>query len=345
MSYAPAMTTEPTSDSSAATDARPPALAVEGMAVRYGTLEVCSDVSLNVRRGEALALIGESGSGKSVTVLAVTGLLGRGGAISRGRVILSGQDITHLSERERRRQGLLGRRIGMIFQNPSRALDPVFTIGQQLNEALSLTGLKGRAALRQKGAEWLRHVGLPDPEEALDRYPHQLSGGQRQRAMIAIALASEPDLLIADEPTTALDVTIQAQVLNLIRRLQRELNLALVIVTHDFGVVAAMADRVAVMYAGEVVETGTVAEIIRAPRHPYTRALLASIPTGEPGARTAALPGSVPTAAAMPSGCRFHPRCPLALDRCAREVPRYEPDPDGRMMRCLRAEEIARHGL
>ena len=339
------MVLNPMSEHEAASEFQHAALKVEGMAVRYGRLEVCSDVSLEVRRGEALALIGESGSGKSVTVLAVTGLLGRGGAINRGRVLLHGQDITHLSERERRRQGLLGRRIGMIFQNPSRALDPVFTIGQQLNEALSLTGLTGKAALRKRGAEWLRHVGLPDPEEALDRYPHQLSGGQRQRAMIAIALASEPELLIADEPTTALDVTIQAQVLNLIRRLQRELNLALVLVTHDFGVVAAMADRVAVMYAGEVVETGGVAEIIHAPRHPYTRALLASIPTGVPGARISALPGSVPLAAAMPSGCRFHPRCPIALDRCAREVPKLELDPDGHLMRCLRAEEIANNAV
>lgn len=334
------MTMNPQSDHNVVAQ---PALQVEELAVRYGKLEVCSDISLSVQRGEALALIGESGSGKSVTVLAVTGLLGRGGMIDRGSVKLDGQDITQLTETERRRQGLLGRRIGMIFQNPSRALDPVFTIGQQLNEALSLTGLKGRTALRAKGAEWLRHVGLPDPEEALDRYPHQLSGGQRQRAMIAIALASEPELLIADEPTTALDVTIQAQVLNLIRRLQRELNLALVIVTHDFGVVAAMADRVAVMYAGQVVETGDVADIIRSPRHPYTRALLASLPTGVPGARIAALPGSVPSAIAMPSGCRFHPRCPIAIERCSREVPRFEPDSTGHLMRCLRAEEIVQN--
>ncbi|WP_378941319.1 ABC transporter ATP-binding protein [Mesorhizobium sp. ANAO-SY3R2] len=320
-----------------------PVLEVESLALCYGKLEVCSDVSLSVRRGEALALIGESGSGKSVTVLAVTGLLGRGGAITRGRIMLDGEEISHLSDRERRRRGLLGRRIGMIFQNPSRALDPVFSIGQQLNEAISLTGLTGKEALRRKGADWLRQVGLPDPEEALDRYPHQLSGGQRQRAMIAIALASEPELLIADEPTTALDVTIQAQVLNLIRRLQRELNLALVIVTHDFGVVAAMADRVAVMYAGQVVETGTVADIINAPRHPYTRALLASLPTGVPGARIAALPGSVPSAVAMPSGCRFHPRCPMAVGRCASEAPHLESAADGHLLRCLRAEEIAPH--
>ena len=322
----------------------PVALSVEGMAVTYsGLLEVCSDVSIDVRRGEALALIGESGSGKSVTVLAVTGLLGRGGAIVRGSVKLDGEEISHLSERERRRRGLLGKRIGMIFQNPSRALDPVFTIGQQLNEALSLTGLKGKAELRAKGAEWLRHVGLPDPEEALDRYPHQLSGGQRQRAMIAIALASEPALLIADEPTTALDVTIQAQVLNLIRRLQKELNLALVLVTHDFGVVAAMADRVAVMYGGQVVETGSVDEIIRTPRHPYTQALLASIPTGEAGARIQALPGSVPHAGAMPRGCRFHPRCPAALPLCQDSAPALQPAADGRVMRCLRADNLERH--
>lgn len=341
MSANPAIAARRISESVAAPSGERPLLEVDGLALSYGRLEVCSDVSLSVRRGEAVALIGESGSGKSVTVLAVTGLLGRGGTVTRGRISLDGEEISRLSERERRRRGLLGRRIGMIFQNPSRALDPVFTIGQQLNEAIGQTGLSGKQAKREKGADWLRHVGLPDPEEALDRYPHQLSGGQRQRAMIAIALASEPELLIADEPTTALDVTIQAQVLNLIRQLQRKLNLALVIVTHDFGVVAAMADGVAVMYAGQVVETGTVAEIINAPRHPYTRALLASLPTGVPGARIEALPGSVPSAAAMPSGCRFHPRCPMALDSCAHEIPRLEAGADGHLLRCLRAEEIA----
>lgn len=327
----------------AAPAAARPLLRVERMAVRYGAAEVCSDVSLMVRRGEALALIGESGSGKSVTVLAVTGLLGRGGAVARGTVEFEGEEISTLDGRERRRRGLLGRRIGMIFQNPSRALDPVFTIGQQLNEALLLTGLTGREALRRKGEEWLTHVGLPDPREALDRYPHQLSGGQRQRAMIAIALASEPEMLIADEPTTALDVTIQAQVLTLIHRLQRELNLALILVTHDFGVVAAMADKVAVMYAGQVVETGAVAEIIGAPRHPYTRALLASLPTGVGGDRIDALPGSVPHAGAMPPGCRFHPRCPIADDRCRRDTPLLEATSDGHLIRCLRADEVSTH--
>ena len=318
-----------------------PLLSVEGMAVGYGAQEVCSDVSFSVRRGQALALIGESGSGKSVSVLAATGLLGGGGRILRGSVRLDGEEIGALTERERRRRGLFGKRIAMIFQNPSRALDPVHTIGMQINESLALTGLSGRAALRDKGTEWLRLVGLPDPEEALDRYPHQLSGGQRQRAMIAIALAARPEVLIADEPTTALDVTIQAQVLTLIRRLQHELDLALVIVTHDFGVVAAMADEVAVMYAGEVVETGPVADIIARPCHPYTRALLASLPTGKPGARIAALPGSVPGAAMMPSGCRFHTRCPLADARCASVAPRLQPASFGRVLRCLKVEELA----
>ncbi|WP_127110530.1 ABC transporter ATP-binding protein [Pararhodobacter zhoushanensis] len=339
MSLAPVNTLSPAAQ--AGDDA--PLLSVDGMAVRYGALEVCSDISLSVQRGRALALIGESGSGKSVTVLAITGLLGAGGAIDRGTVTLEGAEISRLSEKERRRRGLMGRKIGMIFQNPSRALDPVHTIGQQLNESLSLTGLTSREALRAKGTEWLRHVGLPDPEEALDRYPHQLSGGQRQRAMIAIALASEPELLIADEPTTALDVTIQAQVLTLIRRLQRELNLALVLVTHDFGVVAAMADDVAVMYAGQVVESGPVAQIIRDPRHPYTRALLSSIPTGLPGARIEALPGSVPSAAAMPTGCRFHPRCPLADAGCAQTEPAFQTASYGRLLRCLKAEEMTAH--
>ncbi|TKT76345.1 ABC transporter ATP-binding protein [Aquamicrobium sp. LC103] len=328
-----------------AASARSALLAVENVAVTYsnrsGSHEVCSDVTLSVGRGEALAVIGESGSGKSVTVLAVTGLLGAGGTITQGSIRFDGEDITRLDDRERRRRGLRGRRIGMIFQNPSRALDPVFTIGQQLNEALRQTDRFSQPELRRKGTDWLRHVGLPDPEEALDRYPHQLSGGQRQRVMIAIALASEPDLLIADEPTTALDVTIQAQVLGLIRRLQRELGLALVIVTHDFGVVAAMADRVAVMYAGQVVETGTVDEIIRAPRHPYTRALMASLPTGIPGTRVTALPGSVPSARSMPSGCRFHPRCPVAVPACSVTRPVLDSLSESRAMRCLLEEAPA----
>ncbi|ETA52238.2 ATP-binding cassette domain-containing protein (plasmid) [Ponticoccus alexandrii] len=325
--------------------AAPPVLDVQGLAVTYGTLEVCSDVSFSVGRGRSLALIGESGSGKSVTVLAIAGLLGGGGAIARGSVTLEGAEISRLSPKERRRARLMGRRIGMIFQNPSRALDPVYTIGQQLNEALALTGITAKADCRRKGTEWLRHVGLPDPEEALDRYPHQLSGGQRQRAMIAIALASEPEILIADEPTTALDVTIQAQVLNLIRRLQRELNLALVLVTHDFGVVAAMADDVAVMYAGQVVEVGAVADIIRRPVHPYTRALLSSLPTGKPGGRIEALAGSVPTAVDMPSGCRFHPRCGIAEGKCSVTAPRLEPSTYGRLLRCLNAEELRAHAI
>jgi oligopeptide/dipeptide ABC transporter ATP-binding protein len=318
-------------------------LAVSNLAVSYRSRgrinEVCSDVSLQVARGQALAVIGESGSGKSVTVLAVTGLLGAGGSITRGAVTFEGADITHLSGVERRRQGLRGRKIGMIFQNPSRALDPVFTIGQQLNEALRLTGDMPADKMRAKAIEWLGHVGLPDPAEQLARYPHQLSGGQKQRVMIAIALASNPSLLIADEPTTALDVTIQAQVLRLIKRLQRELDLALVLVTHDFGVVAAMADRVAVMYAGEVVETGTRQEVIETPRHPYTKALMASLPTGVPGARIDSLPGSVPTAENMPSGCRFHPRCPIAIEACGTVHPELTSAGEGRTARCIRLGE------
>ena len=318
-------------------------LAVRQLAVSYRSRgksnEVCSDVSLEVARGQALAVIGESGSGKSVTVLAVTGLLGAGGSITRGTVTFEGEDITQLSGPKRRRRGLRGRKIGMIFQNPSRALDPVFTIGQQLDEALRLTGDLSRQEMRRKAVEWLGHVGLPDPEEQLARYPHQLSGGQKQRVMIAIALASNPSLLIADEPTTALDVTIQAQVLRLIKRLQRELDLALVLVTHDFGVVAAMADRVAVMYAGEVVETGTRAEVIGSPRHPYTKALMASLPTGVPGARIESVPGSVPTAEAMPSGCRFHPRCPIAIAGCHVTHPALADAGHGRQARCIRLGE------
>ena len=317
----------------------PALLAVDNLAVTYsshrGTQEVCSDVSISVRRGEALAVIGESGSGKSVTVNAVAGLLGTGGAIARGAVTFDGLDLTDMDDDGRRRAGLFGRRIGMIFQNPSRALDPVYTIGAQINEALRQTGRRDPSELRARAIEWLRHVGIPDPEDALDRYPHQLSGGQRQRVMIAMALASEPDLLIADEPTTALDVTIQAQVLGLIRRLQKELNLALILVTHDFGVVAAMADTVAVMYAGQVVETGTVDEVIRTPQHPYTKALMASLPTGNPGDRIASLPGSVPTAATMPQGCRFHPRCPVAVARCNTVNLSLESMSGRRAMRCI----------
>lgn len=315
-----------------------PLLDVENLAItfrnRSGVHEVCSDVSFSVARGESVALVGESGSGKSVNVLAVTGLLGVGGSITEGHVRFKGADVTHLDGAARRRRGLRGGGMGVIFQNPSLALDPVFTIGQQLNEALRLTGEHSRAALRARGAEWLANVGLPDPAEQLDRYPHQLSGGQRQRAMIAIALASEPDLLIADEPTTALDVTIQAQVLLLIRKLQLDLNLGLLLVTHDFGVVSTMADKVVVMYAGQVVEAGSVSDLINAPQHPYTKALLACLPTGAHGERISALPGSVPTAREMPSGCRFHPRCPIALPDCRIHRPQLVQAGGGRLVRC-----------
>ena len=277
------------------------------------------DVSFSVAPGETLCLVGESGSGKSVTALSIMRLVQRPGRISAGRIVFKGRDLLPLDERAMR--AVRGAEIGLVFQEPMTALNPVFTIGNQIEETLMVHGIaRGRQA-QARAVELLEAVSVPEPERRVRDYPHQLSGGLRQRALIALALACNPTLLIADEPTTALDVTIQAQILDLLRDLKSRLNLSLLLITHDLGVVAEMADRVAVMYAGRIVEQAPVARLFRDPRHPYTRGLLASIPGGARGSKLQAIQGTVPPLGKLPPGCSFAPRCPSRFEPCDRAVP------------------------
>jgi peptide/nickel transport system ATP-binding protein len=283
---------------------------------RRGVIHAVDGVSLRIEPGETLALVGESGCGKTMTALSVIGLVPKPpGVIERGQVLLNGDDLVPKSDEQMRR--LRGDRLGMVFQEPMTSLDPVFTIGTQLVETVLAHRDIGRAEARALAVAMLKRVQIPEAERRMDNHPHEMSGGMRQRVMIAIALLNRPDLLIADEPTTALDVTTQAQILALMRELRAEFGMAVLLITHALGVVAEMADRVAVMYAGRVVETAPVEEIFARPLHPYTRGLLASIPDlAESGARLATIPGSVPNLLHKPPGCCFWPRCPIAEARC-----------------------------
>ena len=272
------------------------------------------DVSFHIDAGETLCLVGESGSGKSVAARSIIRLVPPPGRIAGGAVRLNGRDLMELGEREM--QHVRGAEIGFVFQEPMTALNPVFSIGKQIEETLRVHGRATREAARARAIELLASVSVPEPQRRVDEYPHQLSGGLRQRALIALALACEPRLLIADEPTTALDVTIQAQILELLRDLQQRLGLGLLLITHDLGVVAQMADRVAVMYAGRIVEHSPVRALFAEPRHPYTRGLLDSIPGGAPGTRLRAIQGTVPPLGALPSGCSFITRCPDRFEPC-----------------------------
>ena len=273
-----------------------------------GVVRAVTGVDFQVHRGEILGLVGESGCGKSVTSLSIMRLIAPPGRIEAGQVLFNGQDLLRLSESKMRE--LRGDGISMIFQQPTSALNPVMDLGFQIGEVLEThRGMKRKAA-RGRALELLRMVGIADPERRIKAYPHETSGGMAQRVMIAMALACEPELLIADEPTTALDVTIQAQILDLMRRLQRETGTAIILITHDLGVVAEMADRVAVMYAGEIVEQADTATLFRDPRHPYTRGLIRSIPVvGDIRDELAVIPGNVPNLIDLPAGCRFAPRC------------------------------------
>jgi oligopeptide/dipeptide ABC transporter ATP-binding protein len=267
-----------------------------------------------VARGEIVGLVGESGSGKSLTALSILRLVPRPGRVS-GRVDLDGEDLLSLPEAALRQ--VRGGRVGMVFQEPASALNPVLSVGFQVAEAVRAHRPLSRRAAREEAEQLLARVALPEPRRRLDDYPHQLSGGQRQRVMIAMALAAGPDLLLADEPTTALDVTVQAQILVLLRRLRDELGLGVLLITHDFGVVAETCDRAVVMYAGEVIEEAPVATLFRAPAHPYTRGLLASLPRlSAVRGPLPAIPGQPPAPAALPPGCAFEPRCAAAFDRC-----------------------------
>ena len=279
------------------------------------------DVSFQVKRGETLGLVGESGSGKSVTALSIVQLVASPGRIASGQVLFEGQDLLRLDDAAMQR--IRGRRIGFIFQEPMVALDPVYTIGAQIEETLRAHGLATGAKARRRAIELLDAVRIPDPARRHREYPHQLSGGLRQRAMIALALTAEPALVIADEPTTALDVTVQAEILELLREMRRTFNLALLLITHDLGVIAEMAHRVAVMYSGNIVEEGTAAEVLRSAAHPYTRALLASIPGTHQGIRLHAIGGNVPALDRRPAGCRFAPRCPHRFEPCVAMPPMF----------------------
>ena len=287
---------------------------------RRGTLVAIDDVSFDIARGEVLGVVGESGTGKSLTGAAIIGLLEPPGRIAGGDILLDGEAIHALRGEAMRR--LRGRRIAMIFQDPLTSLNPLYTVGEQLVETM-LTHLElTPAAARERALALLDEVGIPAPAQRIDHYPHQFSGGMRQRVVIALALCAEPELIIADEPTTALDVSVQAQIIALLRRLCRQHRTAVMLITHDMGVIAETADRVAVMYAGRVVEIGPVAEVVRAPAHPYTRGLMGAIPVlGAEVERLVQIDGAMPRLDAMPSGCSFHPRCPQAFAPCASRRP------------------------
>jgi peptide/nickel transport system ATP-binding protein len=311
-----------------------------------GLFKAVDDVSFSVRRGETLAIVGESGCGKSVTALSVMRLVpDPPGRIVGGSVMLEGTDLLTLDESEMR--AIRGNRISMIFQEPMTSLNPVMRIGDQITEAVRLHRPMSRKEATAKAVEMLRLVKIPEAERRAQEYPHQLSGGMRQRAMIAMALACRPALLLADEPTTALDVTIQAQILALILELQKELGMGLVLITHDLGVVAQTAQRVVVMYAGRKVEEADVETLFASPRHPYTRGLMASIPSlpslsTSADARLVEIPGMVPSLTNLPKGCAFAPRCGLAMARCREEYPPLQAWGENHLAACWRAAETAR---
>jgi peptide/nickel transport system ATP-binding protein/oligopeptide transport system ATP-binding protein len=303
-----------------------------------GELPAVRGVSLRVGRGETLALVGESGCGKSVTALALMRLLDPNARVS-GSLRFRGEELAALDDAGMRR--IRGAEIGMIFQEPMTSLNPVFRIGDQIGEVLELHRGLDRAAARGAAIELLTRVRIPDPERRAEQFPHELSGGMKQRVMIAMALACDPALLIADEPTTALDVTIQAQILELLRALRQDAGMAILLITHDLGVVAQFADRVAVMYAGEIVEEGAVRELFRRPLHPYTRALLRALPRPGRRGRLDAIEGTVPSPRELPPGCAFSARCEEVLARCAGEPPPLAL-PEGRPVRCWLHERAAR---
>jgi len=305
-----------------------------------GPAKAVDDLSFEIHAGETLGLVGESGSGKSVTALSLLRLVQPPGRIASGQIRFKGRDLLTLPESEMRK--VRGAEISLIFQEPMTALNPVFSIGDQIGEALIVHGLTTRREAKFRAIELLEAVRIPHAEARVRDYPHQLSGGMRQRVLIAIAIACKPSLVVADEPTTALDVTIQTEILDLLREMKKTLNLSLLLITHDLGVVAETADRVAIMYAGRIVEHGPVRSIFRAPQHPYTRGLLASLPGTERGRRLRAIEGSVPVLGAFPAGCPFHPRCPDRFEPCAGTPPLDYPVGDDHSARCY-LHDPARH--
>ncbi|MFQ5773581.1 MAG: ABC transporter ATP-binding protein [Kiloniellaceae bacterium] len=305
-----------------------PLLSIENLRIEFptrrGSLVAIDDVSFQIREGEILGVVGESGAGKSITGMSIIGLLAPPGRVAGGRITLDGRRIDTLSYEEMRR--IRGKKIGAIFQDPLTSLNPLYTIGRQLVETiLTHTDLSPSQA-RRRAIELLAEVGIPAAERRIDSYPHQFSGGMRQRVVIALALCANPRLVIADEPTTALDVSVQAQIISLLRQLSREHGTAVMLVTHDMGVIAETADRVAVMYAGRIAEIGPVDEVIRRPQHPYTAGLMGSIPTiGRRTERLVQIEGAMPRLTDIPHGCAFHPRCPKAFGRCRQARPELIP--------------------
>lgn len=312
-------------------------LSVENLTVRIGrrqAVTAVSDVSFDIKRGECFALVGESGCGKSLTALSLMRLLPEGVFVSQGRVKMGGQDLMRLTEEAM--QGLRGSRIAMIFQEPATSLNPVMRVGDQILEAVRLHENVTKSQAKACAIEWLARVGLDAPERRFEAFAHELSGGQKQRVMIAMALACRPDVVVADEPTTALDVTRQAQILDLLKDLQRERGIALLLITHDLALVRRYADRVALMYAGQIVEESDVKDFFASPRHPYAQLLLSAVPAADKSARTlTGLAGTVPELSAMPTGCRFAPRCPLAKPACQSACPPLAEDGAARRVRCL----------
>ncbi|MEV0714192.1 ABC transporter ATP-binding protein [Asanoa sp. NPDC050611] len=322
-----------------------PLLRIERLSVDFhtddGVVHAVTDVSLAVRTGEIVAIVGESGSGKTVTAMSVLRLLPTSAEVKAESIAFRGTDLQAMSAAQLRK--VRGGPVGMIFQDPMTALNPVMTVGAQVAEAVLLHQRKpDKKAAWERAVELLRLVGVPDPAQRVKQYPHEFSGGMRQRAMIAMAIANDPDLIIADEPTTALDVTIQAQVLALLKKAQAETGAATILITHDLGIVAELADRVVVMYAGRVVETGRVDELFAVPRHPYTKGLLASLPRMDVDVdQLDPIPGNPPNMADPPAGCAFHPRCPLARDRCETQRPPLIEIGPGRSSACHFHEELA----
>ena len=320
-----------------------PLLSLEGLRTYFytyaGVVKAVDGVSLQVKRGETLGIVGESGSGKTVTALSIMRIVPPPGKIIEGKITFEGRDLR--TETEQEMQNIRGAKIGYIFQDPTTTLDPIFTVGEQLSEVIMRHQKVEKNVAHSRAIELLRKVEIPEPELRVNQYPYELSGGTKQRIAIARALSCNPTLLLADEPTTALDVTIQAQILELMKRLKGELRMSMILITHDMGIAAEVCDRITVMYAGEVCETGTAQQVFENPKHPYTEALLTSVPhLALKKGRLAVIPGSVPNLVDPPSGCRFHPRCKYATQICIDKIPELEPIEDGRFVHCHRAREL-----
>jgi peptide/nickel transport system ATP-binding protein len=304
-----------------------------------GVVKAVDGVNFTINQGEATGFVGESGSGKTITALSILRIVPRPGRITSGRVVFQGEDLIGKKESEMR--AIRGRKIGYVSQDPNSSLDPLFTIESQLGEIITAHVKQTKEETRERVLSLLKLVRISEPEARLRAYPHELSGGMRQRIAIARALAAEPDLLIADEPTTNLDVTIQAQVLDLLKTLQKELGMTLVLITHDMGIVAEMVKKAIVFYAGRIAEVAQVNEIFTSPKHPYTAALLKAVPRVDRRRELTSIPGNIPNLIQPPSGCRYHPRCAYMIDRCASVVPELEPVPGDREVACIRWKDIS----